>query len=176
MNFCNGYESEIQDDHRNHYYHSLLSSMTLEQQAAFEKLLAARSAYIEAHASEVDQGGTIRAIRTIGSEGILKDLFHTEVVHFEHKKWPVLSGNQIRTADALLRREYAKKLQQLRTQTKESIDEGAVTSEHVSSVEETWEKYRDAWVSFARLRYPHAVAAIRAEITLDRYRLLKTIR
>jgi hypothetical protein len=43
-------------------------------------------------------------------------------------------------------------------------------------VEETWEKYRDAWVSFARLRYPHAVAAIRAEITLDRYRLLKTIR
>jgi uncharacterized protein YecT (DUF1311 family) len=176
MNFCNGYESEIQDDHRNHYYHSLLSSMTLEQQAAFEKLLAARSAYIEAHASEVDQGGTIRAIRTIGSEGILKDLFHTEVVHFEHKKWPVLSGNQIRTADALLRREYAKKLQQLRTQTKESIDEGAVTAEHVSSVEETWEKYRDAWVSFARLRYPHAVAAIRAEITLDRYRLLKTIR
>lgn len=28
----------------------------------------------------------------------------------------------------------------------------------------------------ARLRYPAAVAAIRTEITLDRYRLLKTVR
>jgi Lysozyme inhibitor LprI len=175
MNFCSGYESEIEDDRRSRYYSSLKSSMTLEQQAAFEKLLAAQSAYIEAHASEVDQGGTIRAIRTIGSEGILKDLFHTEVVHFERKKWPILSDDQIATADVLLHREYVKKLQQLRTQTKESIDEGAVTADHLSSVEEAWEKYRDAWDAFARLRYPATAAIVRAEITLDRYRLLKAI-
>ncbi len=150
--------------------------MTPEQRAAFEKLLAAQNAYIEAHASEVDQGGTIRVIRTVGSQGILKDLFHTEVVHFEGKKWPVLSDNQITTANALLHREYVKKLQQLGTQTRESTDQGAITADHVSSVEETWQTYRDAWVAFARLRYPAAVAVIRAEITLDRYRLLKTIR
>jgi hypothetical protein len=87
----------------------------------------------------------------------------------------MLSGNQIKTADALLHREYLKKLQQLRTQTKESIDEGTVTAGHLSSVEETWQTYRDAWVGFARLRYPDAVAVIRAEITLDRYSLLKEI-
>jgi hypothetical protein len=78
-------------------------------------------------------------------------------------------------ADALLHRQYVKKLQQLRTQTKESIDQGAVTAGHLPSAEETWQTYRDAWVTFARLRYPAAVAVIRAEITLDRYRLLKTI-
>ena len=50
--------------------------MPAEQRAAFEKLLAAQDAYIKAHASEVDQGGTIRVIRTIGSEGILKNLFY----------------------------------------------------------------------------------------------------
>ncbi len=66
-------------------------------------------------------------------------------------------------------------LQQLRTQTKESIDEGVVTADQLSSLEETWQTYRDAWVAFARLRYPAAVATIRAEIRLDR-RLLKTIR
>jgi hypothetical protein len=175
MDFCVGYESEIHDDRRSRYYNSLKSSMTPEQQAAFEKLLAAQNAYIEAHASEVDQGGTIRVVRTIGSQGILKDIFHTEIVHFERKQWPALSDNQITTADTLLRREYLKKLQQLRTQTKESIDEGAVTADHLSTVEETWQSYRDAWVAFSRLRYPAAVAAIRAEITLDRYRLLKTI-
>jgi hypothetical protein len=175
MNFCTGYKSEIEDDRRSRYYNSLKSSMTLEQQAAFEKLLAARSTYIEAHASEVDQGGTIRTMRTIGSEWILKDIFHREIVHFEHKKWPVLSDNQIATADALLHREYVKKLKQLRTQTEESIDGGAVTADHLSSVEETWEKYRDAWVAFARLRYPATAAIIRAQITCDRYRLLKAI-
>ncbi|MGB9457396.1 MAG: lysozyme inhibitor LprI family protein [Bryobacteraceae bacterium] len=175
MNFCSSYASEIEDDRRSRYYNSLKSSMTPEQQTAFEKLLAAQNAYTKAHALEVDQGGTIRGIRTVGSQGILKEFFHTEVVHFERKKWPSLSDDQITMADAWLHREYVKKLQQLRTQTKESIDQGAVTSGNLSSVEERWQAYCDAWVAFARLRYPAAVALIRAEITLDRYRLLKTI-
>ena len=75
--------------------------------------------------SEVDQGGTIRGIRTIGSQNILKDLFHTEVVHFERKKWPELSNNQVAMAEALLHRQYDKMLQQLQTRPKEERDEGA---------------------------------------------------
>lgn len=175
MNFCFGYATEIGDDRRSRYYNSLKSSMTPEQKAAFEKLLAAQHAYITAHASEVDQGGTIRGLRTLGSEDILNDLFHTEVVHFERKEWPALSAHQVTTADALLRRQYEKTLQQLGTRPKEEIYEGAVTADHLADVEGKWEPYRDAWVAFARLRYPAAVAAIRAEITLRRYLLLKTI-
>jgi uncharacterized protein YecT (DUF1311 family) len=175
MNFCSSYASEIEDDRRSRYYNSLKSSMAPEQQAAFEKLLAAQNAYTKAHAFEVDQGGTIRGIRTVGSQGILKDLFHTEVVHFERTKWPSLSNHEITMADAWLNREYVDRLQQLGTHTQESIDQGAVTASNLSIVEETWLTYRDAWVAFARLRYPAAVALIRAEITLDRYRLLKTI-
>ena len=176
MDFCSSYASEIEDDRRSRYYDSLKSSMTPGQQAAFEKLLAAHRAYARAHTLEVDQGGTIRGLRTIGSQSILKELFHTEVVHFERKKWPSLSDNQIAMADAWLHRECVKKLQLLRMQTKESIDEGAVTAGSLSTVEERWQTYRDAWVAFVHLRYPAAVALIRAEITLDRYRLLKTIR
>ncbi len=175
MNFCTWYESQIDDDRRSRYYNSLKTSMTPEQKEAFERLLTAQDAYIKAHASEVDQGGTIRGIRTMGSQAILKDLFHTEVVHFERKRWPVLSDNQVATADSLLHRQFEKTLRKLRTRPKEETYEGAVTSDHVASVEETWGTYRNAWVEFARLRYPSAAAAIRAEITLDRYRLLKTI-
>jgi hypothetical protein len=175
MNFCSGYASEIEDDRRDRYYSSLKLFMNQDQRAAFEKLLASQNAYIEVHALEVDQGGTIRGIRTIGSKNILKNLFHTAILHYERKKWPALSDHQITTADGLLHREYERKLQQLGAQAKEEIDEGAVTADHLSSVEKAWENYRDAWVAFARLRYPAAVAAIRAEITLDRYRLLKTI-
>ena len=175
MSFCSSYALEIEDDHRSRYYNSLKSSMTPEQQNAFEELRSAQNAYTKAHALEVDQGGTIRGMRTVGSQAILKELFHTEVIHFERKKWASLSDNEITMADAWLNREYVKKLQRLRTQTRESIDQGAVTAANLSSVEEKWQTYRDAWVAFARLRYPAAIAVIRAEITLDRYRLLKTI-
>jgi len=175
MSFCTWYESQIDDDRRSRYFDSLKSSMTPEQEAAFEKLIAAQNAYVKAHASEVYQGGTIHAIRNLGSQSILKDLFHTEVAHFERKKWPALSDNQVAVADTLLNREYTKKLQELQKLTKEEIEQGAVTAENLSKVEGTWETYRDAWVAFARLRYPADVAAIRVEITLDRYRLLRTI-
>jgi len=175
INFCSRYQSEVEDERRSQYYNSLKSSMPAEQKAAFERLLGAQNAYIKAHAIEVYQGGTIRGIRTLGSQGILKDLFQTEVVHLERKKWPVLDDSQITMADALLNREYENKLQEIQTRKKEEIDEGAVTASHLSRVEGIWETYRDAWAAFARLRYPAAVAAIRAEITLDRYRLLKTI-
>ncbi len=175
MNFCSSYASEIEDDRKNRYYDSLKYSMTPEQKAAFEKLLYAQRSYIKDHASEVDQGGTIRGIRTMGSQAILEDLFHTEVVHFERKKWPGLSENQVAMADILLRRQYEKTLQQLRTRPENESYEGAVTADDFSRVEKTWETYRDAWAAFARLRYTAAATAIRAEITLDRYRLLMTI-
>lgn len=175
MNFCAGYESEIVDDRRSRFYDSLQSSMSAKQKTAFENLLSAEDAYIKAHASEVDQGGTIRDIRTMGSQSILEDLFHTNLVHFERGKWPAMSAAQIALVDSVLAVEYKRKLQQLRGQTQEQLSEGAVSAEDLSKVERIWEKYRDAWVAFARLRYPTAVEQIRAKVTLDRYRLVKTI-
>jgi hypothetical protein len=175
MNFCGDYESQIEDDRRSRYENSLKSSMTPLQQASFANLLAARNSYIEVHILEVDQGGTIRGLRTMGSQSILKDLFHVDMVHFERHMWPSLSGGQIARSDTLLQREYEAQLQQLRTHTQDMIDGGGVTAANLSRVETAWTAYREAWVAFARLRYPTAVAGIRAKITLDRYRLLKTI-
>jgi hypothetical protein len=123
----------------------------------------------------VDQGGTIRAFRTISSENILKDLFRTEVVHFESRRWPALSAKQIASADDVLHRAYEAKVEELSKQTKESLEQGAVSADNLSKAEGNWERYREAWVEFARLRYPGAVEAIRAEITLRRCSLIKTI-
>ena len=175
MDFCSDYESEVEDNVKKRYYVRLKSSMNPAQREAFDKLLAAEDAYIKAHGDEVDQGGTIRGMRTIGSEAILKDLFHTELVHFERKQWPGLSSRQISIADALLRSEFKKKRQELQAQTKEAIEEGAVSAENLAKVENVWLRYRDAWVGFANVRYPGEVSRIRAEITMRRYLLLKTI-
>jgi hypothetical protein len=80
--------------------------------------------------------------------------------------WPALSNRQITAAEVLLHREYENALKRLRSQPEEEI---------VSDVQGTWETYRNAWVEFARCRYPAAVPAIRAQVILDRYQLLKTI-
>ena len=175
MNFCSGYASEIADDRRARYFKSLESSMTTEQKATYEKLLGAQKAYVEVHASEVDQGGTIRTMRTIGSQNILKDQFRVELVHFERGKWPNLTATQIASADAQMQRAYAMKLKNLHAQSKEEIDESGVTAENLSKVESAWETYRSAWGTFARLRYPAEADAICAAITFDRYRLLLTM-
>jgi hypothetical protein len=175
MNFCSMYASQIQEDRRERYYKSLKVRMTPEQRTAFDNLLRAKGAYIKAHAAEVYQGGTIRTIRTIGSQNILEDLFRTHIVHFERTKWPSLSHHRITEADVLLHRQYEKTLHQLRSLPEEEIEQGTVTSDNLSTVQETWEIYRNAWIEFARCRYPGAVPAIRAQITLDRYQLLKTI-
>jgi hypothetical protein len=175
MVFCSRYASEIEDERRDHYYRKLKVSMTPQEKVAFESLLVAANAYFAAHAAEVYQGGTIRGIRTIGSQNILKDVFHANVVHFERKIFPKLSEKQIADADALLQREYKRTVQRLERKTKEDIEEGAGTVGHLSHVEITWEIYRNAWVTFAGLRYASAMPAIRARVTLDRYRLLKTM-
>jgi uncharacterized protein YecT (DUF1311 family) len=173
-NFCMGYEQEKVDDGRERYYRSLKRSMTPEQKSAFDVLLAARKAYIAKHAEEVDKGGTIHTIRMMQSQNILEDLFRVELVHFERKKWPSLTKMQIDGADGLLRRQYEATMQKLMTQPREEGD-GAVSATQLAGVQAVWERYRDAWVVFARVRYPDAVDAIRAQIVLDRYRWLKTM-
>jgi hypothetical protein len=175
MNFCANYKSEIEGDRDRRFFDSLKPSMIPEQRAAFEKLLSAQNAYVEAHAAEVYQGGTIRTLRTLGSQAILKDLFRTQIVHAERKRWPKLSDTEIASANTWLRREYARTLQRLRMNTAQEVEYGAVKAEGLSNVQAVWETYQDAWTAFARLRYPAAAARIQAEITLERYRLLKTI-
>lgn len=175
MNFCSLYRTEVDDDRKSRYYRSIEISMKSEEKTAFEKLLAASDKYINDHGLEVDQGGTIRGIRTSGSQNILKDLFRTELSRFENKKWPALSENQVKTADVSLRHELLDKIQELSKQTQEQIRDGAVSADDLKKVQKSWENYRDAWFAFAQLRYPSAAQQIRAQIILDRYRFVKTI-
>jgi hypothetical protein len=173
--FCTEYATEVEEARRTRYFNALRSSMTPEQRRAFERLLSARDTYIEAHASEVYQGGSIHNRRTTKSQAILKDLFQTHVIRFERKEWPAHSRQALRSADAWLNREYQKKVAAAPPHTAEDSREGAVAPEDLATVEKTWRAYREAWVAFARLRYPVAVDQIRTVITLERYRLVKTI-
>lgn len=104
-------------------------------------------------------------MRTLGSQAVLKDLFRTQVVHAERKKWPNLSDTEVASADTWLRREYSKTLERLRMHTAEEIDFGSFKAEDLPKIQRVWETDRDTWAAFARLRYPEAAARIQAEIT-----------
>ncbi|HWB32965.1 MAG TPA: lysozyme inhibitor LprI family protein [Acidobacteriaceae bacterium] len=174
MNFCGEYQQEIADDRRGREYERLKVAMTSEQRATFDRLLVAERAYIEAHASEVYQGGTIRGIRTMGSQEILEKLFHGEVMQLERRQWPTIQQAQIDGSDATMAQEYRAAQGRIRAQPKDEFNED-VTAEGLLNAQRAWLKYRNAWSAFAKARYPEHAAAISAEITLDRYRLLKTI-
>jgi hypothetical protein len=109
------------------------------------------------------------------SQKILQDLFRSEIIHFENKKWPTLTGAQIARADSSVNREFGKALQESRKLTKEEIEDGEVTPEQLSKAQKEWEAYLHAWAAFVHVRYPNEEAAIKAQIEMDRYRLLETI-
>ena len=174
MNFCSSYKAQVQDDQRDREYRRLASAMPPDQRVAFETLLSAERAYLGTHASEVYQGGSIHNIRTRSSQNILDDLFHGELMQLKRKHWPALSQAEVAGANLLEETERAKAIQRINAQPKDKANED-ITADGFAKAQAAWEAYRTAWVVFARLLYPEHAAAVRAEITLDRYRLLKTI-
>ena len=62
-------------------------------------------------------------------------------------------------ADVLFCRAFSTKLG-IRAQTgrRDRSELGGVTASNLSKAEESWEAYRNAWVEFARLRYPSEAA------------------
>lgn len=149
--------------------------MTTQQATAFDKLLEAKDKYIEEHRSEVDQGGTIRGMRTMGSMWILEDLFRTDVVHFERKQWPALSAKRSQLAEQVLQHAFQKKIAELKQHEHDEFMEDAVKPDGLMKAEDAWLNFRSAWKAFAQLRYPAQADAIVAKITLDRARYIKTI-
>lgn len=175
VNFCSDYQDQVAEQQRKHYFDNLKAKMTPPQQAAFDKLLQAHNAFLLVHVDEVDQGGTIRNIRTLGSQNILKKLFRNEVAKFLNGKWPAISPEQISAADAQMQDEYSRQRTALSHQTRQMLEAGAVSAEGLAKAQQSWQTYRDAWVAFAKTYDPAKADAVRAEITLDRYRYLKTI-
>ena len=174
MGFCRAYAAEVEEAQRSRYYDGLRVSMPPEEKEAFENLLTAQQKYVAAHALEVYQGGTNRSVRSIESRRILDERFHAEIRRLERKQLPSLSRRQRVGVDAVLDRELKATLTRLRS-AKGSNDPGAVKADDVARVQDAWRSYHDAWIKFARLRYPKAYDAVRAKIVLDRACLLKTI-
>ena len=70
---------------------------------------------------------------------------------FETGKFPIGSAELFREADARLNFVYRKAISDAEVH---KGDYGAVQPDGIRNAERAWLKYRDAWVAFAKTRYP----------------------
>ena len=150
--FCAAYSSELADQRRSEPMNAISARMSPTQREAFIQLVKAQEAYAHAHATgEIDLGGTARAMYQIDAEQTLRDDFLVALQSFEAGKFPTGSAAHYRNADARLNSAYRKAIIDAEVHKN---DYGAVQPEGIRGAERAWLTYRDAWVTFAKLRYP----------------------
>jgi len=170
--FCAGLDAEVQDLANASELHVLSSLWSRQQQTALDALVQAQQTYAQAHAKgEINLAGTARAAEEFGAEQELRNDFLAALRSFEKGGPPQGSTGDFARADAELNRIYRKAL--LDADSKKS-EYGAVQPDGIREAERDWLKYRDAWIAFAKLRYPTVGAdAWLTLLTNDRTAILK---
>jgi uncharacterized protein YecT (DUF1311 family) len=154
--FCAAYSSDLADQKRADDLNALVPHLTPAQRSAFETLRATEEKYALAHAKgEIDLSGTARAMFQVDAEQTLRDDFLAALQAYESGTLPTGTAKAYREADAILNSTYRKALGDAEAHKAEY---GAVQPEGIRDAERAWLKYRDAWVAFAKLRYPAAPA------------------
>jgi uncharacterized protein YecT (DUF1311 family) len=144
---------------------------TVAQRAAFATLKAAAGSYIQERPSELDLSGSMRSAMTLDEQTAQWAAFQTLVTNAERGRVP--RGVTFSKADADLNTLYLKLLSQYPAEDRNS---GGVTAEGIKATQRKWLVYRDAWVDFARLRYPKTKAEFwKAKLTQERFALLKQL-
>jgi uncharacterized protein YecT (DUF1311 family) len=150
--FCAANESELADRKRAEQLSEISAAMNSIQREAFAQLIKDEETYARAHAGgEIDLSGTARAMYQIDAEETLRDDFLAALQSFEAGRYPSGSAQVYRDADARLNSAYRKAMGDAEEHKK---DYGAVQPEGIRDAERAWLKYRDAWVAFAKLRFP----------------------
>lgn len=151
--FCASHQSDLADQERSGALDVLQVGMSQAQRGAFAQLVKEEAAYAHAHAKgEIDLSGTARAMFQIDAERTLRDDFLAALQLFEAGNHPSGSVQSYRDADAQLNLAYRKAMSNAE---QHKNDYGAVQPDGIRDAERAWLTYRDAWVVFAKLRYPN---------------------
>ena len=153
MNFCAEYEAEIAAQRRDDVLETFSSRWPKEHQAAFKLLQQANEDYVlSLGKDETYLGGTIRNLRVDNVEEQQRDRFLAAVKTFEGGHLPNGTASDWAKGDAELNLMYRKVI--AAAKVPKEADDGAIQPEGIQRTERVWLKYRDAWVTFAKLHYP----------------------
>jgi uncharacterized protein YecT (DUF1311 family) len=160
MNFCAAYGDEIAAQKRQDELDRLSIRWPHTDKDAFAALERAEEAYVAAHGGgETYLGGTIRNLRVDGVEERQRDKFLAAVREFESGRLPRGTEADYRKADSDLNSTYKEALK-LAAKQDFAEDDGLIRPEGIQKAERAWLEYRDAWVAFAKLHYPHTDANV----------------
>lgn len=150
---------------------SLLSQWSSADRQAFQALQAAGIKYFHARSrNEVDLSGTSRAAFEIQEESSLHNGFVSALEQFEAGRLPHFTAEQFRAADVALNATY-----QAIQKQKNDDDWGTVNATGIKQTELAWIRYRDAWVSFGRRKYPKVTEeSWKTWLTLERTKMLQS--
>jgi uncharacterized protein YecT (DUF1311 family) len=153
---CESYEAELTDQQSTNTLDSLSSKWPEPQRSAFAALEQAQQAYAQAHEGEIDAQGSSRAAQQIRAQQSLRNSFLAAIQIFEKGDLPSHTASEAQQADTALNETYRKAVNGAEAN---KSNYGAVKPENMRTAERAWLAYREAWVQFAKLRYP----AVRAE-------------
>jgi uncharacterized protein YecT (DUF1311 family) len=172
IGFCAGRDSEIQDEKRNQFFRRLSVGWSLVQRQALFALVRTEETYSTAHArGEIDKSGSGRAVWELDAEAELRERLKAALEACEKGELRGGLTADLSGADLELNQLYKKAMANARAG---EAGYGAVQPDGVRDAERAWLKYRDAWVTFARLRYPAiSVEAWLTLLTHDRVSILQ---
>ena len=148
--FCAAIQADLTTQEREQKFAQLTGGWSSAQKAAFGQLRKSADAFIEARSGgEVDRSGTARAMFVIEEESKLRADFLRSVQDFEAGRLPAFTLADFLKADRGLNLVYGR--------LKKSRDAGypgAVEMSEIRDAQRAWLAYRDAWVTFGKVRYP----------------------
>jgi hypothetical protein len=146
---CAAIGAEIQDHLRSERYAELGKAWTPAQKAAWDRVIAAESAYADAMTSgEVDLSGTMRGVFATEAEEEIKVGTLGLLEALDNHSMDKTGAGGFQRSDAALNAAWKKVM----ANNFEGF--GTVTKEGVRETQRAWIKYRDAWSAFANLTWP----------------------
>lgn len=168
---CSSIEEEIAKRKRDRDFQTFIEKWSDSEKVALKELQVAAQEFAEARSqNEVDLSGTARAAFIIAEKSIQERDFADSIQKLVTKKAPKYTSQQLKVEDQKLNSIYTK------IQRQKSADLwGTVTKDDIKKVQQTWIKYRDAWIKFAKVKFPEVPSdSISAWFTKKRNHMLRS--
>lgn len=166
---CAVHQKAIDDARRKARLEALAQHWTSQQKQAFGVLERAKADFFAARGGqEIDSAGAARLAFQVEEQQRREDIFLAFLERLEKGQGVKSSRSDFVAADRDINIVYRQ------IQERRDLDNGAVTRSNIQDVQRLWTKYRDAWVAFAKIRYPDLPQdAVAATLTVERINMLR---
>ncbi len=166
MGICADHDQLIARSKRKQALAALTSGWTPVDLAALATLQRSAAAFTDARGeNEVDQSGTGRGAFVVAAEDKQEQAFLALIGSLAAGKLALASADDAKAADTALNAKYADLMRKAPALFKDTT----LTKTEVASTERAWLRYRDAWLTFAKVKFQGVPPdALLTRLTRDR--------